>query len=348
MDRVRASIVGGSGYTGGELLRILLGHAGVEVAQITSERFVGQPVGTVHPNLRQRTELRFVGRESLAPCDVLFLCLPHGETARQLDTFLPLAPRIVDLSADFRLKDPSAYEKWYGLTHPKPALLPLFAYGIPELHREEIRNASFVATAGCNATATILALHPLFAAGVVRRDSVVVEVKAGSSEGGNASSQATHHPERAHCIRSYKPTGHRHQAEILQELENGEPLGLHFSATAVDLVRGLQLTAHLFPSAPLDDKGVWRIYRQAYGSEPFVRIVKSREGNYRYPEPKLLWGTNTCDVGFELDADSGRLVVVAALDNLVKGGAGQAVQCLNLMLGLPETTGLEFPGLHPV
>jgi LysW-gamma-L-alpha-aminoadipyl-6-phosphate/LysW-L-glutamyl-5-phosphate reductase len=348
MDRIRASIVGGSGYTGGELLRILLGHPGVGVAQVTSERFVGQPVGTVHPNLRQRTELRFVGRDALVPCDALFLCLPHGETARQIDAFLPLAPRVLDLSADFRLKEPSAYEKWYGLVHPRPDLLPKFAYGIPELHREEIRAASLVATAGCNATATILALHPLFAAGVVRRDAVVVEVKAGSSEGGNASSQATHHPERAHCIRSYKPTGHRHQAEILQELGADGPLGLHFSATAVDLVRGLQLTAHLFPSSPLDEKALWRIYRQAYGSEPFVRIVKSREGNYRYPEPKLLWGTNTCDVGFEVDEDSGRLVVMAALDNLVKGGAGQAVQCLNLMLGLPETTGLEFPGLHPV
>ena len=348
MDKIRASIVGGSGYTGGELLRILLGHPGVEVAQVTSERFPGQPVGVVHPNLRQRTDLKFVGRDELATCDALFLCLPHGETAKQVETFLELAPRIVDLSADFRLKDPAAYEKWYGVAHPRPDLLESFVYGIPELHREEIRGAHFVAAGGCNATATILALHPLFAAGMVRRDGVVVEVKAGSSEGGNASTQATHHPERAHCIRSYKPTGHRHQAEILQEMAGTGPLQLHFSATAVDLVRGIQLTAHVFPAAPLDEKAVWRTYRQAYGKEPFVRIVKSREGNYRYPEPKLLWGTNTCDVGFELDPDSGRLVVMAALDNLVKGGAGQAVQCFNLMHSLPETVGLEFPGLHPV
>lgn len=348
MDRVRVSIVGGSGYTGGELLRILLWHPGAEVVQVTSERFPGHPVGTVHPNLRGRTDLRFTPVEELKPCDLLFLCLPHGGTAGRIDAFRALAPRLVDLSADFRLKEAAGYEKWYGFTHPMPGLLESFVYGIPELHREAIRGAACVAAAGCNATATILALQPLHEAGLIGGAGAVVEVKAGSSEGGNASSPATHHPERAHCLRSYKPTGHRHQAEVLQELGAWGPVRLHFSATAVDLVRGLLVTAHVFPTAPLDDKALWRIYRQAYGDEPFIRIVKSREGNYRYPEPKLLWGTNTCDIGFELDPEGGRLVVMAALDNLVKGGAGQAVQCFNLMHGFPETTGLEFPGLHPV
>jgi len=348
MDRVRITIVGGSGYTGGELLRILLHHPGAEVVKVTSERFPGRPVGQVHPNLRGRTELRFSSAETLAPCDLLFLCLPHGETARRIDGFLSLAPRIVDLSADFRLKDPADYEKWYGFAHPRPDLLGRFVYGVPELHREAIRRASLVAAAGCNATATILALHPLHAAGLVGERGAVVEVKVGSSEGGNAPSPATHHPERAHCLRSYKPAGHRHQAEVLQELGAKGPVRVHFSATAVDLVRGLLATAHVFPNEPVEEKQVWRIYRQAYGDEPFVRLVKSREGTYRYPEPKLLWGTNGCDVGFEADPQGGRLVVMAALDNLVKGGAGQAVQCFNLMHGFPETAGLEFPGLHPV
>jgi len=348
MHRVRVSIVGGSGYTGGELLRILLGHPAAEVVQVTSERFPGQPVGVAHPNLRQRTDLRFSALEELSPCDLLFLCLPHGETVNRIDAFMRMAPRIVDLSADFRLKEPAAYEKWYGMVHPRPELLSRFVYGIPELHREAIRAATHVAAAGCNATATILALRPLHAAGLVRAQGTVVEVKAGSSEGGNAASAATHHPERAHCIRSYKPTGHRHQAEVVQELEAAGPVRIHFSATAVDLVRGLLVTAHTFPAAALDEKAVWKVYREAYGDEPFIRIIKSREGNYRYPEPKLLWGTNTCDIGFELDPEGGRLVVMAALDNLVKGGAGQAVQCFNLMHGFPETAGLEFPGLHPV
>lgn len=346
MARTRVSLVGGSGYTGGELLRLLLGHPGVEVAQVTSERFAGQPVGAAHPNLRGRTGLRFCGREALAPCDALFLCLPHGEAARRADALLPLAPKVVDLSADFRLRRAADYPRWYGWEHPRPDLLERFVYGVPELHREALRGADRVAAAGCNATATLLALRPLFAEGLVRRDVAVVEVKAGSSEGGNAASPATHHPERAHCLRAYKPTGHRHQAEVLQEV--GGDLGLHFSATAVDLVRGLQVTAHLFPAAPLDERAVWGAYRRAYGQEPFVRLVKAREGHYRYPEPKLLWGTNTCDIGFELEADGGRLVVIAALDNLVKGGAGQALQCFNLMHGFPEGEGLGFPGLHPV
>lgn len=348
MDRVRVSVVGGSGYTGGELLRILLGHPGAQVVQATSERFRGLPVDMAHPNLRRRTSIRFAAREELAPCDVLFLCLPHGETAPQIEAFRGLAPRLVDLSADFRLKDPDAYTRWYGSKHPRPDLLSAFVYGIPELHRDAIRSASLVAAAGCNATATILALHPLFAADLVRRDGAVVEVKVGSSEGGSAFSAATHHPERAHCIRSYKATGHRHQAEILQELGSAGPVRIHFSATAVDLVRGLLVTAHVFPTEAVDEKAIWNLYRRAYQDEPFVRIVKSREGNYRYPEPKLLWGTNFCDVGFELDVEGGRLVVMAALDNLVKGGAGQAVQCFNLMHGFHETAGLDFPGLHPV
>jgi N-acetyl-gamma-glutamyl-phosphate/LysW-gamma-L-alpha-aminoadipyl-6-phosphate reductase len=348
MDRVRVSIVGGSGYTGGELLRILLWHPGVALAQVTSERFPGQPVAVAHPNLRRRTELRFSAVGELAPCDLLFLCLPHGRTAAKIEGFLAISPRVVDLSADFRLKDPVAYEKWYESPHPRPDLLGRFVYGVPELHREAIRGAALVASAGCNATAAILALHPLYAAGLVKREATVIEVKAGSSEGGNASSPATHHPERANSLRSYRPAGHRHQAEIEQELGVAGPDRIHFSATAIGLVRGLLATAHTFPVSELDEKAVWKIYRQAYGDEPFVRIVKARGGDHRYPEPNLLWGTNTCDVGFELDREGGRLVVMAALDNLVKGGAGQAVQCFNLMHGFPETAGLEFPGLHPV
>ncbi len=348
MARIRVSVVGASGYTGGELLRILLLHPAVEVVQASSERFAGRGVGTVHPNLRGRTALSFCKRDDLTPCDALFLCLPHGETAPLADFFLQLAPKIVDLSADFRLRDPELYPRWYGFAHPRPDLLGRFVYGIPELHRDRIRSASLVAAAGCNATAVILALHPLFAEGIAPSDGTVVEVKVGSSESGAAFSASSHHPERAHCLRSYRPTGHRHQAEIEQELGAREAARVHLSATAVELVRGVLATAHVFPARPLEERELWRLYRAYYGGEPFVRIVRGREGNYRFPEPKLLWGTNGCDLGFELDGASDRLVVLSALDNLGKGGAGQAVQCFNLMHGLPETAGLEFPGLHPV
>ncbi|MEP0772880.1 MAG: N-acetyl-gamma-glutamyl-phosphate reductase [Acidobacteriota bacterium] len=344
----KVSIVGASGYVGGELLRLLLGHPFVKVAQVTSERHAGLPVGRVHPNLRRRTSLAFCSVAELNQCDLLFLCLPHGEAMRRIDGLLPLARHIVDLSADFRLRDAAAYQRWYGLTHPRPHLLEEFVYGIPELHRDELRGARLIAGAGCNATATILALYPLFAAGVVDPSRTVVEVKVGSSESGAGASAASHHPERQHSVRSYRPTGHRHIAEIIQELTTDSPVEIHFSATSIDLVRGVLATAHVFLTEELDEREIWRLYRAAWGDEPFIRIVKERDGHFRYPEPKLLWGTNGCDIGFERDRGSRRLVVMSALDNLGKGAAGQAVQAMNVACGWPETAGLEFTGLHPV
>ncbi|MCC6396108.1 MAG: N-acetyl-gamma-glutamyl-phosphate reductase [Bacteroidetes bacterium] len=348
MDKVRVAIVGGSGYTGGELLRLLLSHPSIEVTQTTSERLAGRPVIIAHPNLRGRTDLRFSPLAALEPCDVLLLALPHGTAAKHFQSLSNLADRLIDLSADFRLHDPCAYEKWYGHPHPCPEVLRDFVYGIPELHRSDIAQSRYVATAGCNATASILALHPLYAAGAVQPGRIVVDVKVSSSEGGGTATLASHHPERAGCIRSYKPTGHRHQAEIRQELGLPPDEQVHFSATAVDLVRGLLVTAHVFPSKQLKELDLWRIYRQSYGKEPFIRLVKAHDGVHRYPEPKLLWGTNYCDIGFEADPDTGRIVILAAIDNLVKGSAGQAVQCLNIMFNFPETTGLDFPGLHPI
>jgi N-acetyl-gamma-glutamyl-phosphate/LysW-gamma-L-alpha-aminoadipyl-6-phosphate reductase len=173
----------------------------------------------------------------------------------------------------------------------------------------------------------------------------VVEVKAGSSEGGNAVNEGSHHPERSGAVRSYRPTGHRHVAEMRQVLGSSE---IHFSATSIEMVRGILATCHAFLSEDLQDRDVWKIYREDYGTEPFIRIVKERRGIHRYPDPKLLAGTNYLDVGFERDPSSNRLVVLGAIDNLMKGAAGQAVQCLNLMHGFPETTALEFPGLHPI
>ncbi|MDQ7052644.1 MAG: N-acetyl-gamma-glutamyl-phosphate reductase, partial [candidate division KSB1 bacterium] len=203
MSEVRVSIVGGSGYTGGELLRLLLFHPQVRIQQVTSERFVGKFTHKVHPNLRKATDLRFVQLAQLEPCDVLFLCLPHGRAMHLLPELQRKAERIIDLSADFRLNDPAQYAAWYGREHTHPEWLPQFVYGIPELHREAMRGARFISSAGCNATATILALFPLFKNDLVVVDRSVVEVKGGSSEGGNAPSEATHHPERSNVVRSY-------------------------------------------------------------------------------------------------------------------------------------------------
>jgi len=286
----------------------------------------------------------------LEPVDVLFLALPHGEAQKRVEQFATLASYIVDLSADFRLQDPTAYEKWYGHAHTAPEWLQKFVYGLPEIHREAIRNAHYVSGVGCNATASILALWPLFQADVVDRSrDIVIEVKVGSSEGGNQASEASHHPERSGVVRTYAPVRHRHTAEIEQAIaRTGAPPPIHMTVTAVEMVRGALATAHAFLKTPLSEKDVWRLYRQAYREEPFVRIVKERTGTYRLPEPKILAGSNHADVGFAVDAETRHVVSVCAIDNLMKGAAGTAVQCMNLMLGWDETLGLTFPGLHPI
>lgn len=340
---IKASIIGGSGYTGGELLRLLIGHPQIEIQQITSRQFVGKFVTVAHPNLRGATTLKFTAPEQLEPCDILFLCMPHKRAAAGIEQYAALADKIIDLSADFRLRDAAAYQEWYGWEHPTPQWLGKFVYGLPEFHREELRLAVYVSGVGCNATATNLALYPLARRGLI--EQAVVEVKVGSSEGGNSFSLASHHPERSGALRSFAPTGHRHEAEMRQEL--GE-FPIHFSATAVEMVRGILCTGHLFLKEAVTEREVWQFYREAYRTEPFIRIVKDRQGLYRLPEPKILAGTNFCDVGFVLDEKSGRLVVFSALDNLMKGAAGSAVQCMNLMCGFDEREGLGFLGLHPV
>jgi N-acetyl-gamma-glutamyl-phosphate/LysW-gamma-L-alpha-aminoadipyl-6-phosphate reductase len=348
---MKVSIVGASGYVGGELLRLLLWHPHVSVAQATSGRQTGRYLHQVHPNLRSSkaggkpAALQFVHPDSLEPCDLLFLALPHGEAARAIERYAGLAPRIVDCSADFRLRDTAAYQRWYGSEHAAPAWLEKFVYGLPEVHREALRGASYASGVGCNATVTNLALLPLVQAGLVDPAApVTVEVKVGSSEGGAQSSESSHHPERAGVVRSFAPVGHRHTAEVEQVTGLSS---VHMSVTSVELVRGALATAHVFANRSIAEKDLWQAYRAFASDQPFVRVVRERSGIYRYPEPKILAGSNFADIGFALDAHSGRVVSICALDNLMKGAAGSAVQCMNLMCGFEETAGLEFPGLHP-
>jgi N-acetyl-gamma-glutamyl-phosphate/LysW-gamma-L-alpha-aminoadipyl-6-phosphate reductase len=347
---IRAAVVGGSGYAGGEVLRLLAGHPEVEVVQVTSERLAGKPVAAVHPPLRGRNELRFSSRNTLGDADVVFSAMSHGDSSAMISALTACAPVVLDLGADFRLRNADDYPRWYGWTHPSPHLLGSAVYGLAELHRAEIATASLIATGGCLATASILGLAPLACAGLLDPAiPVVVEAKVGSSAAGSQSGDATHHAHRSGEIRSYAPTGHRHTAEILQELRLGAASHeVAFSATAVEAVRGVLVTAHAFMNTDIDDRDLWRLYRSRYASEPFVRIVKSHTGLHRSPSPKLLIGTNYCDVGFERDPHTRRVVVTAALDNLVKGSAGQAVQALNIRHGFSETLGLEFSGLYPI
>ena len=339
---MRVGIIGAGGYAGGELLRLLLGHPEVHDLVAGSQSLAGKPITAAHPNLRKRTALQFVRYDEVTGCDVLFLSLPNG--AHRLMEFRSRATLVIDLSSDHRLRDPAAYATWYESEHPHPELLDTAVYGIPELHRDDLRTAKLLTGAGCNATATILAALPLVRAGLIDRSRpVVVECKVGSSEGGREAGDDSHHPERAGVVRSFKPVGHRHTAEVEQEL------GLHvqLSVTAVELVRGVLATAHVPVRSGIDDKACWRAYREAYAEEPFVRIVKERGGIFRYPEPKLLAGSNFADVGFAVDPRGERVVALCAIDNLVKGAAGNGVQAMNVACGYAESAGLEFPGLHP-
>jgi len=299
-----------------------------------------------HPNLRKRTPLQFTSHDVLEPCEVLFLALPHGEAQKHIDRYLSLAPKIIDLSADFRLKEAALYKKWYGHDHAAPQHFGSFVYGLPEVQREAMKTATRISGVGCNATASILALLPLVKADLIDLDQpIVVDVKTGSSEGGAAANAGSHHPEKSHSVRTYAPIGHRHTAEVVQELGLKN---VHLSMTAVDLVRGVLAAAHVFVKPGVVETDLWKAYRAAYNTEPFVRIVKDKTGIHRVPDPKILSGSNYADVGFDLDPDSGRVVSLAAIDNLMKGAAGSAVQAMNIMCGFEETAGLEFPGLHPI
>ena len=347
---MRAIVQGGSGYTGGELLRLLCGHPTLEVAQVSSERLRGKPVTGVHPHLRDRTELRFCGRDDLEPADVVFSALRHGETAPRIDDTLALAPVVIDLSADFRLHDPAAYPLWYGWEHPRPELLPTFVSGLAELHRAEIASADQLAIGGCVATATILALAPFVRVGLLDPAMpIVADALIGSSAGGSEPTPTSHHPHRSGAMHSFAPTGHRHTAEVVQELDALGGFGeVALSVTSVEAVRGILVTTHLWLREPLEEREIWRVLRAATAPEPFLRVVKQAHGLHRHPDPRLVTGTNFCDLGFSRDPHSRRLVVTAAIDNLVKGAAGQAIQAANIRFGLPETAGLEQTGLYPL
>ncbi len=341
-----ASIVGGSGYAGGEVLRLLLDHPEIDVQQATSESHLGEFVYQQHPNLRKRTALKFSSRDLLEPCDVLFLALPHGQSQKYIEKYAGLAPKIVDLAADFRLRSPQLYRQYYAEDHTAPEWLSKFVYGLPELHREEMKTAHYISGVGCNATAANLSLLPAMRAGLLdMQKPVIVDIKVGSSEGGQSPNAGSHHPERSGVVRTFSAYGHRHTAEVKQELGIED---VHLTMTSVDMVRGALAASHAFVKSGVTEKDLWRTYRGWAEAEPFVRVVKDKRGIYRVPEPKILSGTNYVDVGFELDPSTGHVVLMAAIDNLMKGAAGSAVQAMNLIMGFEETAGLGFSGLHPI
>lgn len=348
----RISVMGGSGYVGGELLRLLISHPATELQSVTSQRHAGEPVYRVHPNLRGLTNLKFQEHnvETVTEnSEVVFTALPHGKSVSAVPDILQRGLRVIDMTADFRLRKPGAYKEYYGFEHDHPELLGKSVYGLPELHRNDIRSSQLVAVPGCMATAATLGLAPLIAGHLIDTSKIVIDAKIGSSGAGVSPTVASHHSERSDGVRPYKATGHRHIAEIEQELEllGHDEVRVSFTPHAVNMVRGILTTTHAFAKAKVTEKDLWKTYRAQYGGEPFIRMVSDKKGLYGLPNPKVTVGTNFCDIGFEIDPHAQRIIVFTALDNLTKGAAGQAVQCFNIMTGIDERTGLTLSGLHP-
>jgi N-acetyl-gamma-glutamyl-phosphate/LysW-gamma-L-alpha-aminoadipyl-6-phosphate reductase len=353
MEMLKIGIIGGSGYVGSELLRLLLLHPQAEVTMVTSRQSVGEYVFNVHPNLRGVTQLKFVPQdmaELQKNCELIFTATPHGGSVNLVPKLLEAGLKVIDMSADFRLKNPDDYETYYGWKHAHPEMLKEAAYGLPELHREEIKHAKLVACPGCMATSAILGLAPIVKAGLIAQDKIVVDLKVGSSGGGSKPTISSHHPERFSGVRPYQVVGHRHTAEVEQELNSltNETIRISFTPHAVNMVRGILATIHTFPKQKLENKDIWRAIRGMYGNEPFIRLVKYQKGPYKLPDPKVTMGTNYCDIGFEIDDHANGLLLFSALDNMTKGASGQGVQCMNILMGIDETTGLKSTGFHPM
>lgn len=349
---MRVGVIGASGFVGGELLRILIGHPKVELTLATSRQHADDYVYRVHPNLRGFTELQFSDvnpSKAAEQCDLVFTSVPHGTSVKIMPELVKSEIKIIDMSADYRLKNPQAYETWYGYKHPNPALLEKFVLGIPELRREEIRKADYVSAPGCMAVTSILGLAPLVKNNLIDTDHIVVDAKIGSSGAGVKPTMSSHHAERYGVVRPYKPVGHRHTAEIEQELSvlANANVKVSMSAHAVNMVRGILSTCHTFLKKEASLPEIWKAFRSTYQNEPFIRFVRDRKGLYRYPDPKIVVGSNFCDIGFEIDERNGRLVVLSATDNLLKGAAGIAVQSMNVMMGFDETLGLKNAAIHP-
>jgi LysW-gamma-L-alpha-aminoadipyl-6-phosphate/LysW-L-glutamyl-5-phosphate reductase len=349
MKRFKASILGGSGYGAGEIIRRLIIHPDVELVRVASIDFVGELLSAAHPNLEGLTELRFEKlspEDAAADVDVILLGLPHKVSAGAVPKILGTRARIIDLSGDFRLKDAAAYATYYGATHPAPELLRDAVYGLPEVNRAAIREARLIASPGCFATAITLGLLPLAKAGLLSGSVETVGI-TGSSGSGVAPSAGTHHPVRAMNLRTYKPLVHQHLPEIHQTLaEHGaKDLRLHFVPVSAPLTRGIFATSFARVPATVTKEQIAEAFRATYAEARFVRVPAKR-----LPEVVAVSGSNYAEVGFELGAVEGSERVVAcisAIDNLIKGGAGQAVQSMNIALGLDEATTLADAGGYP-
>ena len=349
MKRFKAAVIGGSGYGASEILRRLLLHPDVELVKVASIDYVGENVAAAHPNLEGLTDLVFQNlppEEAAEGVDVVFLGLPHKVAATVVPKILGKGPKIIDLSGDFRLKDVAQYEKYYGGKHPCPELLPRAVYGLPEIHRQAIKSAELVASPGCFATTIELGLLPLAKAGWLRGAVETVGI-TGSSGSGAAPQAGTHHPVRAVNLRTYKPLHHQHIPEIAQTLVGAGAIdfALHFVPVSAPLSRGIFVTSFARIDPAVTKEQIAEAFAKTFEGEPFVRIPKKR-----LPEVVAVSGSNYAEVAFEYGPVDGGLRTIAcfsATDNLIKGGAGQAVQSMNIVLGVDEKTSIADPGGFP-
>ncbi|MEW6191935.1 MAG: N-acetyl-gamma-glutamyl-phosphate reductase [Bacillota bacterium] len=345
---IKVGIVGASGYTGAELVRILVRHPAAEVAFLTSRSYAGQQLAAVFPHLAGFTDrvlTAFDAEEMAAGCDVVFTALPHGHAVPVAQAVLARGKKLIDLGADFRFRDAAVYEAWYKVPHEAPALLQEAVYGVPEFYRERLRGASLVANPGCYPTATLLALVPLLRAGVIAPEGLIIDAKSGVSGAGRKLDLRTHYAEVNENVQAYNVGIHRHTPEIEQELSvaAGKEVRVSFTPHLVPQTRGILATVYANVKEPLATGDLLAVYRDFYRGEPFVRVLP--EGVL--PQTKSVTGSNCAHLGAVADPRTGRAVLLAAIDNLVKGASGQAVQNMNLMFGLPETTGLDFAGVYP-
>ncbi|MEN8613707.1 N-acetyl-gamma-glutamyl-phosphate reductase [Dehalogenimonas sp. THU2] len=339
MSKVRVGILNVTGYAGVELARLLAGHPDVELASVTGRSAAGQPLGKIFPHLES---LGLTIEEELGEVDFVFSALPHHESSAQLLPFIERGVRVIDISADFRLTNPSLYEEWYGFPHPAPELLSDAVYGLPELYRESIKTAKIIANPGCYPTASILALAPALKAGIVA-GKIVIDAKSGLSGAGRSLNFRSHYCEANEDVTAYALGNHRHQPEIQQELTalDNKIGDITFTPHLVPMARGILATCY----APLRENAlaeeITSLYAEFYRDKPFVRVMSEP------PHTKYATGTNLGLIHPMIDRRSGFLIVVSVIDNLIKGAAGQAVQNMNLMLGFPETAGLPLFAQYP-
>jgi len=344
--KLKVGVLGATGYTGAELLRLLISHRAVEISWLTSEKFAGKKIPEVFPQFHRFLDLECVNiarLRNLSKVDLAFSCLPHGTSMHFVGKLLQTGARVIDFSADFRIKDADTYENWYRTKHTYRDFLKEAVYGLPEIYREKIRDAKLVANPGCHPTSVILGLAPLLSEGLVKEDSLIVDSKSGLTGAGRAPSLEHHFSESNESASVYGVTGHNQRPEIEQELSNltGIPIKVTFIPHTVPLSRGILTTIYAKLKEEKSYEHVWDLYEKYYRGRSFIRIYEKG----KFPAVKNVRFSNFCDIGIGFQEDA--FISVVALDNLGKGAAGQAVQNMNIMFDFPEDEGLKYPGMYP-